>query len=221
MTEDISSGFCHGFEIRRRLSGRCHVRQERRLAGCSKAAALAEWIDLFRADRNERLYFKLVDRAVCYLPLSMRKPKIRFNEFLALANPEISAKLLRCWVRGTCPRRGEVLRQSMFANALVNHAWRNGPIEGIHAEEFRGYPLDQRRIKPAEERQLIGFARERLAIGMRVCRQFSAERPLRSWPEKVVPYGLAGGLLITPSRWTLTESSSEVRLPLPATSSLP
>jgi hypothetical protein len=29
----------------------------------------------------------------------------------------------------------------------------------------------------------------------------------------VLPYGLAKMLLITPSRWTLTESSREVRLP--------
>ena len=28
------------------------------------------WVDLFRADQNQRLYFKLVDRAVCYLPMA-------------------------------------------------------------------------------------------------------------------------------------------------------
>ena len=30
----------------------------------------------------------------CYLPMPERKPKLDFNEFLALANPEISAKLV-------------------------------------------------------------------------------------------------------------------------------
>lgn len=58
------------------------------------SAALAESVDLFRADQDQRLYFKLVDRAVCYLPMPERKPKLDFNEFLALANPEISAKLV-------------------------------------------------------------------------------------------------------------------------------
>ena len=100
----------------------------------------------------------------------------------------------------------------VFGNALTNHAWRNGPVEEIHAGEFRGYPLDQRRVTRAEERELMGFASERLAIGMRVCRQFSAEQPPRAWSEQVVPYALAGMLLITPSRWTLTESARQIRL---------
>jgi hypothetical protein len=33
-------------------------------------------------------------------------------------------------------------------------------------------------------------------------------------PEQVLPYGLAEMLLITPSRWTLTEATREVRLPV-------
>jgi hypothetical protein len=61
------------------------------------------------------------------------------------------------------------------------------------------------------------FASERLAIGMMVCRQFSA----RAWSEQVVPYALAGMLLITPSQWTLTESSRQVRLPEGAPPALP
>ena len=59
----------------------------------------------------------------------------------------------------------------------------------------------------------MAFASERLALGMAVCLQFALERPQRPWPEQVLPYGLAEMLLITPSRWTLTESSREVRLP--------
>ncbi len=38
-------------------------------------------------------------------------------------------------------------------------------------------------------------------------------RTRRSWPEQVLPLGLARMMLITPSGWTLTESSREVRLP--------
>jgi hypothetical protein len=180
------------------------------------SAALAEWVDLFRADQDQRLYFKLVDRAVCYLPMPKRKPKLNFNEFLALANPEVSAKLLQACDAAYVERAradAERFASRIFANALTNHAWRNGPVEGIHGGEFRGYPLDQRRITPAEERELMGFASERLALGMRVCRQFSAEQPPRAWAEQVVPYALAGMLLITPSWWTLTESSRQVRLP--------
>lgn len=180
------------------------------------SAAVAEWVDLCRADRNQRLYFKLVDRAVSYLPMTKRKPKLRFSEFMALANPEIATKLIEACDGVHLERvRADAERSPnrLFANALTNHAWRNGPVEDIHAGRFRGYPLDQRRMSLQEERELMSFASERLALGMQVCRQFSAEEPPRPWSEQVLPYGLAAMLRITPSRWTLTEPSREVRLP--------
>lgn len=34
----------------------------------------------------------------------------------------------------------------VLANALVNVAWRNGPVEDIHAGLARGDPLVQRRV---------------------------------------------------------------------------
>jgi hypothetical protein len=104
----------------------------------------------------------------------------------------------------------------LFANALVNVAWRNGPVENIHAGGFRGYPLAQRRVTSAEEKELMQSESDGLALGMTVCQVLARERPQRSWSEQVLPYGLASTMLITPSRWTLTEASREVRLP-PAT----
>jgi hypothetical protein len=68
-------------------------------------------------------------------------------------------------------------------------------------------------MTPAEERELMGFTSERMARGMTICLQFSLERPPRPWSEQVLPYGLAELMMITPSRWTLTETSREVRLP--------
>lgn len=101
----------------------------------------------------------------------------------------------------------------LLANALVNVAWRNGPVEDIHAGHFRGYPLAQRRVTAAEERELMHFASEGMALGMTVCLQFAMEQPKRSWPEQVLPYGLASMMLVTPAGWTLTGASREVRLP--------
>jgi hypothetical protein len=86
-------------------------------------------------------------------------------------------------------------------------------VEVIHGGEFQGYPLNQRRVTTAEERDLMAFVSERLASGMTVCLRLTLEQPRRPWPEQVLPYGLAEMLLITPSMWTLTESSREVRLP--------
>jgi hypothetical protein len=64
----------------------------------------------------------------------------------------------------------------------------------------------------------MAFASERLALGMTVCLQFAMEQPRRPWPEQVLPYGLAEMLLVTPSRWTLTENTREVRLPAESSS---
>ena len=58
----------------------------------------------------------------------------------------------------------------------------------------------------------MGFASDRLGHGMTVCLRFASEHPRRLWTEQVLPYGLAEMLLPTPSRWSLTESSREVRL---------
>lgn len=180
------------------------------------SAALAEWTDLYRAERGGRRYEELVNRAVAYLPMPSKRAKLKISEFGALAQPEMAARVLEV----ADPRRREQVRQDaeqhasrIFANALLNTAWRNGPIESIHAGDFRGYPLDQRRMTPAEERELMSFTSERLALGMTVCLQFANEEPQRRWAEQVLPFGLAELMLVTPSRWTLTETSREIRLP--------
>jgi hypothetical protein len=48
----------------------------------------------------------------------------------------------------------------IFGNALTNHPWRNASVEEIHAGAVRGTLSNQRRITPAEERELMGFAGE-------------------------------------------------------------
>jgi len=180
------------------------------------SAALAEWIDLYRADPGGRSYAGLVDRAVAYLPMPRKTSKLKVTEFAALADPETAGRVLKAADPARLDRvRADATRHPsrVLANALVNTAWRNGPVEDIHAGAYRGYPLAQRRVTLAEERTLMAFASQRLALGMTVLLQLTLEQPQRPWPEQVLPYGLAEILRITPSRWTLTESSREVRLP--------
>jgi hypothetical protein len=179
------------------------------------SAALADWIDLYRADPGGRFYRQLVDRAVAYLPMPKRTSKLKAGTFATLADSKMASHLVQATGTDRLARvRADAERypSRLFANALVNVAWRNGPVENIHAGEFRGYPLDQRRVTPGEKRELMGFVSERLALGMTVCLQFAMEQPKRSWPEQVLPYGLASMMLVTPSGWTLTEASREVHL---------
>ena len=148
-----------------------------------------------------------------------RGERLKVTEVGALAEPRFASLLVEAFRVSHASHleqvRADVERHPsrVLANALVNTAWRNGPVEDIHAGQLRGCPLDLRRITPAEEHALMAFATERLAQGMSVCLRFSLEQPPRIWTEQVLPYALAEMMLITPSRWTLTEVSREVRLP--------
>jgi hypothetical protein len=104
--------------------------------------------------------------------------------------------------------------QTHPSRLFANTAWRNGPVENIHAGEFRGYPLDHRRVTVAEEHTLMAFAADRLTMGIGLSHDLAVARPARSWPEQVLPYGLAGAMLVTPTGWTLTEATRVVHLRL-------
>jgi hypothetical protein len=187
------------------------------------SAALAQWIDIYRG--APRLYRPLVDRAIGYLPMPNRTAsKLKVREFSALAIPEIAARVVQAADAERLARvhaDAERWPSRMLANALVNTAWRNGPVEDVHAGYVQGYPLAQRRMTPEEEHDLMRFASDGMALGMTVCLLLTSEQSRRSWPEQVLPYGLAELLMITPSRWTLTETSREVRLPVMTTHEAP
>ena len=177
------------------------------------SAALAEWVDVCRGEAA--LYEHLVLRAIAYLPLPSWKPRPAGTNFAMLALPGVREQMAQAVPEARLAKvraDAEVHPSRVFSNALVNTAWRNGPVDEVHAGEARGYPLDKRRLTVAEERTIIGAAIDRLAIGMEVVHGLIGERPPRPWPDQVVPYGLAEMMLITPSGWTLTEETQEVRL---------
>ena len=178
------------------------------------SAGLAEWVDLAREEPG--IYEKLVLRALAYLSMPKWKEKPTGTDFAMLALPQVREQMLRevpedRLAKVRADAEGHATR--VFSNALVNSAWRNGPVEKVHAGVSKAYPLDRRRISVAEERSLMGSAIDRLTVGMEIVRQLAEERPPRPWAEQVVPYGLAERMLITPSGWSLTEESREVRLP--------
>lgn len=181
------------------------------------SAALADWLDIHRTSDGGGPYQQLVARAIAYLPMPRKTSKLKAFEFGALADPRMAAQLLLATGKTPLLAQASVDAEGhpsrVFANALTNTSWRNGPVEDIHAGEYQGYPLDKRRVTPDEERVLTAFAAERLAFGMSTSLRLASEVPRRSWSEQVLPYGLAGMLMITPSGWTLTEVSREVRLP--------
>jgi hypothetical protein len=176
------------------------------------SAAMAEWIDISRTDYIE--YRCLVDKAVSYLPMPRKTSKpshVPAQESLFFK--PVTTTFLEHLAPASLPPHikngAEHHPNRMLANVLVNMAWRNGPIEDIHAGQWRGYPLDKRRITPSEEGELMRFVSDRMALGMDVC--FSLNLGESPWPDQILSY-LKPRLITVPSGWTLTESSREVRL---------
>jgi hypothetical protein len=125
------------------------------------SAALAEWVDLCRTEAGRQLHARLVDRALAYLPAPRRSARLELGPFAYLADPGVARRMERAAdPAGLARIRAEAKRHPsrLFANALVNVAWRNGPVEAIHAGHSAAYPLEERRVTPAEERTLMRFA---------------------------------------------------------------
>jgi hypothetical protein len=86
--------------------------------------------------------------------MPQRTATIQIGPFAALANTEIANQLVRAVEPEHLARvRADAERHStrLFANAMVNVAWRNGPVENVHAGVGAEYPLDQRRVTLAAE----------------------------------------------------------------------
>jgi hypothetical protein len=180
------------------------------------SAGLAEWIDIYRERARGGRYEKLVNRAVAYLPMPLKRSRSKMSEFCALADPQVANLLtVAAHPERLARARADAERHPsrVLANAVVNTAWRNGPVEDLHAGSACGYPLDACHATLREERELMTFAAERFALGMSVCLSFAMDEAKRRWPDQVLPYGLADMLLITPSGWSLTEDTRGVTLP--------
>lgn len=69
--------------------------QEMARINIEASAALAEWIDLYRADPGGQFYEQLVNRAISYLPMPKKTSKLKVNGFAALADPAMAALLVQ------------------------------------------------------------------------------------------------------------------------------
>jgi hypothetical protein len=103
------------------------------------SAALAAWIDM--SNENRDLYEKVLRRALAYLPLPRMKSRPAGSEFAILAMPSVAEKIVEATDAARVAHvRVEAERHPsrIFANALVNTAWRHGPVEKHPFDESRG-----------------------------------------------------------------------------------
>jgi hypothetical protein len=128
--------------------------------------------------------------------------------------PEMAAELHRQWPADGLDRDLETATNHgirVIANTITHVAFRNGPVENIHAGRFQGYGLNQRRVLPKAEKAIIRHAQSGFSAGLKVA---DSMKYGDAWPppaERVLPF-LHG--LVGPSRWSHTELSRPVDLPL-------
>jgi len=177
------------------------------------SAALAWWLALSGSD--DRRYWELVHRALAYLPTGPKTigPLEGGDRLLACTMPEMVAHVQGSWPADRLYQNVKIARDHgirIIANAIVLYAWRNGPVENVHAGFATGYGLGERRVLPKAEKAIVRQAQSGFSTGLKAvdCLRYD-----NAWPpaERVLPF-LHG--LVGPSRWSHTESSRPVELPL-------
>lgn len=183
------------------------------------SAALAQWIDLMRAD--DRRFRRLVKAALTLPALPQRidgwtdhqlyrrmsminSARGRQNFFALLAKQYGEEWLAR-------KRAGIVLNPTRgLANGLINIYWRNeSGIEDIHAGAWAARPLLQRRITLVQEDALVRQVAGGIVPGMHAVYSVVRKESEDSWEEQAQALALH---FSPPGSWSLSKQTAEVLL---------
>jgi hypothetical protein len=175
------------------------------------SAALAQWIDLMRSDWQR--YLALV-QASRRLPMPQKRvTRDRAYVHLFALGTASFADLVNLPKYGEVYERVKAHPTRTLANGLINACWRNGPVEDIHGGKLGSYPLLQQRVTTREEQRLMRTTASRMIYGLCGFSAPHVDPDPRPWPEQVLPYAYAAELLVTPTAWSLEETSRDVWLP--------
>lgn len=178
------------------------------------SAGIAWWLTLRSTD--ERRYWDLAHRALAFLPTGPKTVRALegADMLVACATVEMATEVRRRWPADQLDQAlaaAESHGIRVIANAITLRAWRNGPVEDVHAGRGEDYELGRRRMRPRAEKAIIRQAQGGVHAGLKAVDMLKCGE---AWPpsaERVLPFlhPLAG-----PARWSHTEQSRAVELPL-------
>jgi hypothetical protein len=184
-------------------------------------SALEQWLELWRTDRDR--WYGLVSRAVRYLPMETRNlRRDKTSGISVLSHAPVAELIARSMDPALVVKRQQQARMHptrVFANAVVLRAWRNGPVEELHAGTGKiGPPLELCRLSRRECQAVLRSALSAIADAMWALIGFDHDSTGRPWHDQVLPYHLVDpslamhGYFVTPGEWSLTERTSSVEL---------
>ena len=170
------------------------------------SAALAWWLTLSGSD--DRRYSQLVDRALAYLPTGPKAVSALQSGDILLAStvPDLAAQVCRSWPADRLEQDMQTATQHgirVIANTITHIAWRNGPIENVHAGQYLGYGLNEQ-AGTAQSREIhhpprperffqraegCGLPTIRQCVAA-ACRASSAVSARAGWAHGLVLYGI-------------------------------
>jgi hypothetical protein len=190
--------------------------QEMKRINLEFSSNLARLIRLLHNEEAECC--RLLDLSYRYLPM----PQRRVSECVGFIDPFEALTSPDFWNSAPEERRARINREHgvltqycyrILANSVALAAWRNGPIEDVHAGPASGYDLNLRRVNKRKSRALMRFTSEHLAAFLPRFNpwQHEPKHPL-PWPQNLA--GIYLSPCFTLRSWSLSESSCVVRLPI-------
>jgi hypothetical protein len=183
------------------------------------SSALAQWIELMRADDG---HFRKMVKAAQNLPLLPshldEKTNNKLYRLISFINSAQSRQNFFATLREQYgdewleQKRVDIMSNPTrwLANGLINAYWRNhSGIEDIHAGQWEARPLLQGRITPMQEYTIVKEMAEGIVPSMHAIYNVINKKSEDSWEERVFSLAIN---FSPPDYWSLTEHSREVLL---------
>lgn len=182
--------------------------EEMRRINIEASSNLARLLQLWHQD--EDAFFDRLRRAYEQLPMPQRRVKRNWEPLEMMLGFLVGVhKTRKISLPASAPPAVSYPYRAV-ANAIINLTYRNGPVEDSHAGQGAAYSFSHRRFTDRQARQVIRYTAGRLSpfvSDFPLWGDYLADMP--PWPERIMALP---AFRWYPLDWSLTESSSQIRL---------